>query len=605
MTKLKQIAMLSVVCGVMMWVGVAKAETSLPDFMVNDVRVADDGGLLYLKIKINNIGAPTLNGVIVGVKVEDLDTGDVYTSGYSGSLSTSSIEILSTKPLVRKSPANYRLKVTVDNGNNNDESNEANNTLERLVSFDAPWDIPDLIINDVVVAEDGGQVYAKFKISNNGVAIKDGQIISVKAEDLDTGAVYTSGYAKGLSGEIEILASNPLAKKIPADYRLKATIDYAGVITESNENNNTLDRLLSFNAPWVESNLVIRNFSYYPSKNDQNVTTQIEFYVVNNGASDAEFNLAVWNDTINSSLRSEKLTVGVGQSLHVYLMDVNNINRLTLGDNSINIKIVSPDSRTVYSEEKFLVVRKAVDELGDINTNATRLHNNQLDEILAELKQLRNKVKEQEIQIKYLKSLKVGIKGLSTDEEGAITNFITYGVDANTQKLGASERAAVVFSYKKAFDKLPETEAEMTDVIKIANGSMPTIVSKSAEKQAKEQFVKIYGRIPDMSNEADKIAIKIIAYGVKQKAKNRNLNSEKVAMKLYKQSFKANPKETLDWNTVQGIAYSGAKRKPDTDKDLVSDEMEKKLGTDQNSADSDDDGVADGREVLAGTDPLK
>ena len=152
------------------------------------------------------------------------------------------------------------------------------------------------------------------------------------------------------------------------------------------------------------------------------------------------------------------------------------------------------------------------------------------------------------------------VKILSEKSQAAINKFITYGVDANTVKLGAGERAAVINSYKAAFDKLPETEAELADAIKIANGRWPSMTNDAAEKKAKEQFQKIYKKIADMNNANDNAAIKVMAYGLRQKAENRNLNSEKAGIKIFKDIFGSVPKTTEDWNTMQAITYSGATR---------------------------------------------
>ena len=188
--------------------------------------------------------------------------------------------------------------------------------------------------------------------------------------------------------------------------------------------------------------------------------------------------------------------------------------------------------------------------------------------------------------------------------QSAIKTFIAYGVDNNTKKLGEGERAAVINSYKSAFDKLPETEAELADVIKIANGRFPSITNNQAEKRAKDQFIKIYKRVADMNNPNDSAAIKIMAYGLKQKAENRNLNSEKAGINSFKNIFGHIPALTDDWNIMQTITYSGAKRMPDADKDLLSDEFEKKLGTNPNKVDTDNDGHPDGEEVKNGYNPL-
>ncbi len=199
-------------------------------------------------------------------------------------------------------------------------------------------------------------------------------------------------------------------------------------------------------------------------------------------------------------------------------------------------------------------------QLTQIDTSAGQLRQNKIDEILAELNQLRNKIKEQANEIKYLRKLTVGVKDLTQTSKDAINNFITYGVDSNTQKLGEGERAAVINSYKSAFDKLPETDVELSDAIKIANGRFPSVTNNKAENKAKEQFIKIYKRNSDMNNSNDSAAIKVMAYGLRQKAQNRNLNSEKAGIKIFKAIYGNSPKTTEDWNAMQAITYSGATR---------------------------------------------
>lgn len=245
------------------------------------------------------------------------------------------------------------------------------------------------------------------------------------------------------------------------------------------------------------------------------------------------------------------------------------------------------------------------DPLVIFTNQAKSLWDGRIDQLLSEIKQLRSQLLEQAAELKYLKAFTSEMRGLTSDMQMAIKTFITYGVDDNTIKLGEGERAAVISSYKAAFNKLPQTEAELTDTIKIANGRFPTITSNKAEQKAKEQFYKIYKRVADLSDANDTAAIQVMAYGLRQQAKNRNLNSEKLGIKTFKNIYGYNPKTTEDWNIMQAITYSGATRKIDSDKDGLADETEIKLGTDLNNPDSDGDGYKDGIEVLMGYDPLK
>jgi len=203
---------------------------------------------------------------------------------------------------------------------------------------------------------------------------------------------------------------------------------------------------------------------------------------------------------------------------------------------------------------------KKDEEIKNIEDAADKLSNNQLDQILVELKELRNLVKEQQAELKYLRKLVNEMNKLSAAMQSAINNFVTYGADENTQKLGAGERAAVINSYKEAYGELPSDNSELADVIKIANGRWPSKISEEALTAAKANFVKIYNREPDMNNVNDSAAVTIMAYGLRQKAENRNLRSEQKGMEIFNDIFGHIPQNTEEWNVMQAITYSGAKR---------------------------------------------
>jgi len=199
-------------------------------------------------------------------------------------------------------------------------------------------------------------------------------------------------------------------------------------------------------------------------------------------------------------------------------------------------------------------------EIDAIKEKAKLLSENKLDAILAELKELRNLVKEQQAEILYLKGLTNKLQNVAETMRNAIQNFVAYGVDDNTQNLGEGERAAVMYSYEKAFGKLPETESDLEDAIKIANGRWPGQRSLAAEQQALAQFQRIYQRLPDYSNVNDEAAITIMSYGLRQKAENRKLVSEQRGIEIFEDIYGYVPESTEDWNIMQAITYSGAHR---------------------------------------------
>jgi hypothetical protein len=146
---------------------------------------------------------------------------------------------------------------------------------------------------------------------------------------------------------------------------------------------------------------------------------------------------------------------------------------------------------------------------------------------------------------------------LTGNNKFAFAYFIKNGT-ASTLKLGAGERAGVVNSYKSAFGKLPATEAEWSDVIKIGNGRWPTERNTATENAATIAFKKIYLRSPNRSNPYDDAAVTVIAYGLRPT--QRNTNSEKAAIKSFKAIYGYAPVSATAWDIVRAIAYSGAKR---------------------------------------------
>jgi hypothetical protein len=158
---------------------------------------------------------------------------------------------------------------------------------------------------------------------------------------------------------------------------------------------------------------------------------------------------------------------------------------------------------------------------------------------------------------KYVRNLISDYISLADKHKYALINFVTYGTPT-TKFLGEGERAGVLNSYKAAFSKLPATENEWSDVIKIANGRWPSERNEQTEANAKEAFRKIYLRDPDRENPHDDAAVTIIAYGLRPS--QRNLDSEKTAIRIFKTIYGYWPQSAEAWDIVRAIAYSGAIR---------------------------------------------
>jgi hypothetical protein len=223
-------------------------------------------------------------------------------------------------------------------------------------------------------------------------------------------------------------------------------------------------------------------------------------------------------------------------------------------------QIISTSTTSIPPIAQAIITSAQVSGISTIQNIVNQLSENKIDSLLSQLNELKNTVLEQATQIKYLQGLVKNVPQISSSSLVAINNFITYGVDSNTVALGAGQRAAVVNSFKAAFNKLPTTQTDLTDVVKIADGRWPSQISTSSESWAKQQFQKIYLRRADMNNANDNAAITIMAYGLQQQAKNRNLKSEAAGIKTFKYVYGRTPNSAKDWNVVGAITYSGAKR---------------------------------------------
>lgn len=209
------------------------------------------------------------------------------------------------------------------------------------------------------------------------------------------------------------------------------------------------------------------------------------------------------------------------------------------------------------SEISGQVVSLTDEPLKQILIEAAAIYSENINTILANDKAARDSKVEKTTVDKYLSSLTYNEKDLLPADANRLNFFITYGT-LGTKILGAGERAGVLNSYKFAFGKLPKTETEWQDAVKIASSRWPSAANTIAEAKAKVIFKKIYDQEADLSKARDVMAIKIIAYGLRPA--KRNLDSEKAASKSFKFYFKKNPTTTIDWDAVRGIVYYGAKR---------------------------------------------
>ena len=194
-------------------------------------------------------------------------------------------------------------------------------------------------------------------------------------------------------------------------------------------------------------------------------------------------------------------------------------------------------------------------QISRIKEEAREIIEKRLDVLLQKIGKRRNNEAENKAREVYLQKIKAN--KLSLDDQERVVLFIAYGT-TDALRLGEGERAGVLNSFQSAFGKLPQTEIDWEDVIKISTGRWPAQTSAIAEERAKKLFVQIYLRSPDMNNPHDNAAVTIMAYGLRPA--QRNLNSEAAAIRIFRNIFGRVPSSAVDWDVVRAIAYSGAQR---------------------------------------------
>jgi hypothetical protein len=177
-----------------------------------------------------------------------------------------------------------------------------------------------------------------------------------------------------------------------------------------------------------------------------------------------------------------------------------------------------------------------------------------LDELLSGLSLVRKQSEEAKY-LPFIKSDAIAFKvGLTTEQETALTNFVSYGISEKTKKLGAGERRAVLRDY---LETVGRANVNWEDVERLAGGEKP--VSRNlAKEQAQvgtvlQMFIKLTGHKPNFKNAQEDLAWNTLMYRIRF---TRDLVKEKAGIKEFISIFNRVPTSTLDWSAVRVLGYA-------------------------------------------------
>jgi len=161
---------------------------------------------------------------------------------------------------------------------------------------------------------------------------------------------------------------------------------------------------------------------------------------------------------------------------------------------------------------------------------------------------------------KYNKELtpRVVPADISPEHLAAIQNFVNYGTKSNV-RLGQGERAGAVNSFRAIYKRIPANECDWQNVIKIADTKMPYDLNAGREEEVLKTFKEIYGYDYDSNNLLERIAHKVMSYGVRPQI--RDLDAEYTAAKVFYRIYGKFPTTASEWDANRALAYSGIPQK--------------------------------------------
>ncbi|MDO8737080.1 MAG: hypothetical protein Q7K29_08400 [Thermoleophilia bacterium] len=141
---------------------------------------------------------------------------------------------------------------------------------------------------------------------------------------------------------------------------------------------------------------------------------------------------------------------------------------------------------------------------------------------------------------------------LSSQDTKIATNFVAYGADPATVKLGSGERDALLRDQLNTFGRL-----SIKALVQIANGQIPTERNLGKEKAqlpiVLASFIKDWGHRPDFKNAKDNLAWNTPMYRIRFA---RDLVKERAGIVAFKAIEKGRiPTTPLDWSRVRSLGY--------------------------------------------------
>ncbi|MBT7929169.1 carboxypeptidase regulatory-like domain-containing protein, partial [Candidatus Peregrinibacteria bacterium] len=142
----------------------------------------------------------------------------------------------------------------------------------------------------------------------------------------------------------------------------------------------------------------------------------------------------------------------------------------------------------------------------------------------------------------------------ATNQEWYVIDFIAYGSTAKVRAISQRERFGLLKDFMAIYDRLPQNSKDWENMANIAAGTTPSRVL-SREAAAIKEFVKVFKRAIDFSQDGDEAFVHQLAYNLRPQT--RSLGAERSAIAKFLKVYKKDPNTSYTWAVMRAIAYSG------------------------------------------------
>ncbi|SDX62129.1 CARDB domain-containing protein [Paenibacillus sp. CF384] len=258
-----------------------------PDLVVTDITWTpaspQTGNEVTFRAVIKNQGtaatsAGTIHGVLFTVDGTSVNWSDNYTSSLAAgaSVTVTATGGPNSKASWTAASGTHTVRAFIDDVNRIAESNESNNTFDKSITTGAGAGTADLIVTDVSWSPasplTGNEVTFSAVIKNQGTAATPagtihGVVFSINGTSVNWSDNYTSSIPAGSSVTVTA-TGGPNTKTtwtaVTGTQTVRAFVDDINRITESNDNNNTLDESILVSVP-SKPDLVVTDVTWSPA----------------------------------------------------------------------------------------------------------------------------------------------------------------------------------------------------------------------------------------------------------------------------------------------------------------------------------------------------